>query len=43
MPQRTAGSPAIRHLVKTAYQAPSRQLVPPIKGPMMLAYLMLEA
>ena len=43
MPQRTAGSPTIRYLVKTAEQAPSRQPVPPIKGPMKLAYLMLEA
>lgn len=43
MPQQTAGSPTIRHLVKTAYQAPSRQPDTPIKGPMMLAYLMLEA
>ena len=42
MPQRTAGSPTIRYLVK-AHQAPSRQPISPIKGPMMLAYLMLEA
>ena len=43
MPQRTAGSPTIRYLVKTAHQTPSRQPIPPIKDPMMPAYLMLEA
>ena len=44
MPQRIiASSPSTRYLAKTAYQAPSRQPVPPVKGPMMLAYLMLEA